>query len=661
MKRITPFILLVLVTISFAAPSIHGLPGLYRVNSAMPMGFNEMSFRLGLSYWTAVNEYKNFIYHSHFQEETLLFPEVLNVEHTGLGRFSFTYGVWDYIDLAVNAAYTGTLYERGEYEERSTGHWEDIHGFEGFNLLLHGGYNPISSLKDVLWFGGDIRLGFASADTVFLRNLDGPDGIWHLGQLISTIRKPFTTTGNNSFGMDLLITGDFTRWIPMAPVKAHLNVGYAKYTQNYHFTDFRVTPGVAEWSYSDSTVVDIEVSDGVLNLGFGLEVATPHLDVFLEYTIQKLIDRDDASVSYFTPGIRFKNNSGTFLDISCDLSTSTFDPTYYDLGHGLYQMDTVVTEDMRAERAPLPIGGVFDWGITLALGYSSDLMTDVRQIDTATLSGTVTDSLTGEAVFATITFPGVPIANVTSDAATGFYVHNIPSGEVPVTVVAPGYSNASATIVLGRDQSATLDFALLPNLGSITGSIRDGQGRPIAGASVAIGSTTPITVTTNNAGVYTARVEAGTWPVTAQADGFISDNRSVTLIPNETVDVSFNLRDALQEGAVLSFDNIYFASGSATLKPESYSILDSVAILIRDNPNARIQIAGHTDSDGSDASNQTLSERRAQSVYQYLINTGISGNRLTTIGYGESMPIVPNNSAANKAKNRRIEFIVLSI
>ncbi len=620
-----------------------------------------MSFALGLTYWTAANEYKNFIYHSHFQPTTLLFPEVTDVEHTGQGRFNLTYGVWDYIDIAMNAAYSSTIFERGLYEERSTGHWEEIYGFEGFNLLLHGGYNPVPSLKDVVWFGGDIRLGISSEDTVFMRTEDDPDGIWHTGQLISTIRRPFTTTGNNSFGMDLLITGDFSRWIPMAPVKAHLNFGYAKYKQNYHLTDFRITPEVVGWSYSDSTIVDIEVTDGIFNFGLGLEIATPNIDVFMEYTNQNLMDRDNASVSYFTPGLRFKNTSGTFMDISFDLSTSKFDPAYYDLGHGLYQTDSVVTEAERAERAPLPIGGVFDWGVSITLGFSSDMVTDEGQTDMATLSGTVTDSLTGEAVFSTITFPGVPIPNVTSDYISGFYTHIIAAGEVPVTVVAPGYRNASATIVLERNEAVILDFAMLPNQGSVTGSLRDGEGRPIAGAAVTIGCTAPVTVTTDETGVFTADVEPGTWPITVQADGYISDSRSVSLFANETVNVSFDLRDALREGAVLSFDNIYFASGSATLKPESYSILDSVAILLRNNPTSRIQISGHTDSDGSEASNQTLSERRAQSVYQYLLSTGIADNRLTTAGYGESIPVVPNNSAANKAKNRRIEFLVLSI
>jgi len=656
-----PLLLLTLVTLSFGAPSIYGTPGLFRVSSAIPLGFNEMSFKLGLSYWTAVNEYTNFIYHSHFLPETYLLSDVRDVEHTGQGRFSLAYGVWDYIDLAATASYSGTFFERGFYVERSSGHWEEIYGFDSFNLVLHGGYNPIPDLEDVVWFGGDLKFGFSPADTFYLRNIDGPDGMWHDDQLISTIRRPFTTTGNGSFGMDLLITGDFERWIPVAPTKLHLNFGYAKYTQNYRFTDFRVDPDISGWNYYDSTEVDIEVADGLFNMGFGLEIATPYLDLFMEYSNQNVTSRDDASVSYFTPGVRFKNNSGTFLDISFDLSTSEFDPTYYDLGHGLYQTDSVVTNAQREERAPLPIGGVFDWGVGVALGYSSDLETTEDQTNTAILSGTVTDSLSGEPVFATITFPGVPIANVTSDEATGFYTHVIPSGEAPVTVVAPGYRNASAMVALGRNQTATLDFALLPNLGSLTGSVKDGQGRPIAGVSVTVGSTTPITVTTDDAGIFTASVEAGTWPVTVQAAGFISDNQSVSIIPNETMNLSFNLRDALLEGAVLSFDNIYFASGSATLRPESHGILDSVAILMRDNPTARIQVAGHTDSDGSESSNQTLSENRAGSVFQYLVSTGISSDRLTTIGYGEAIPVVPNNSAANKARNRRIEFTVLSI
>ena len=661
MKSAIALAIIVAAATAVAAPSIWGVPGLHRVNRAMPLGFNEMSLGIGLNYWTAANEFTNFIYHSHYLPQTLLFPEITETEHTGQGSISLCYGVWDYVDLAARATYSGTWLERDLYEERSTGHWENIHGFDGIDLVLHGGYNPIPDLEDVVWFGADIKMGMAPTDTVFLRIEDDPDGRWHTGQIYSTLRRPFTTTGNGSFGADLLISGDFSRWVPMTAVKAHLNLGYSSYTQNYSFTDFRVEPDSVGWSYSDSTEISLEVSDAVFSWGFGVEVPTPYADIFVEYTSQKLLDRTDAVVSYFTPGIRFKNASGTFIDVTFDLSTSTFDPLYYDLGHGLYQTESDVTLDQRAERAPLPIGGTFDYGIGLAVGFSSDMMTEEDGPKLSTLSGTVTDSLTGEPVFATITFPGVPVANVTSDQETGFYTHRIPAGEVPVTVVAPGYRDANARVVLGREQSATLDFAMVPNLGTLSGSVKDGQGRPIEGATITIGSSTPVTVTTSSVGVFTAQVEAGTWPVAVQADGYISDNKSITAIANETVRVEFSLRAALREGEVMSFDNIYFDSGSANIKPESYPVLDSVAILLRDNPTARVQVAGHTDSDGSESSNQTLSERRAQSVYQYLVSKGIAGNRLTTVGYGESNPVAPNDSAANKARNRRIEFTVLSI
>ena len=129
---------------------------------------------------------------------------------------------------------------------------------------------------------------------------------------------------------------------------------------------------------------------------------------------------------------------------------------------------------------------------------------------------------------------------------------------------------------------------------------------------------------------------------------------------DETSVVNFELRPALQEGMVMSFDNIYFDVASANLKPESYPVLDGVIAVLQDNPDAVIQIAGHTDSDGSDSYNQTLSEQRAASVYSYLVSNGIAARRLSTVGFGESMPVVPNTSAANKARNRRIEFTVLS-
>lgn len=106
--------------------------------------------------------------------------------------------------------------------------------------------------------------------------------------------------------------------------------------------------------------------------------------------------------------------------------------------------------------------------------------------------------------------------------------------------------------------------------------------------------------------------------------------------------------------------SIHFASASARLSADSNALLDALFDIVRRCPGMVIEIGGHTDSDGSDATNQALSERRAAAVAAYLAAKGIDAGRLVTKGYGEAQPIAANDSARNKAQNRRIEFKVLS-
>ena len=102
--------------------------------------------------------------------------------------------------------------------------------------------------------------------------------------------------------------------------------------------------------------------------------------------------------------------------------------------------------------------------------------------------------------------------------------------------------------------------------------------------------------------------------------------------------------------------NIYFGTASARLTSDSSAVLDSIADIINRCPGMVVEIAGHTDSDGSDAANQRLSEARAESVASYFSNAGVPGERLVAVGYGESRPAFPNTSSENKRRNRRIEF-----
>ncbi|MEP1443266.1 MAG: OmpA family protein, partial [Hyphomicrobiales bacterium] len=106
-------------------------------------------------------------------------------------------------------------------------------------------------------------------------------------------------------------------------------------------------------------------------------------------------------------------------------------------------------------------------------------------------------------------------------------------------------------------------------------------------------------------------------------------------------------------------NKIFFQTSKAAILSDSFGLLDGVAAQLLSCPAARFEVSGHTDSDGSEAFNQRLSEARAKSVVTYLVNAGVSEDRLNAVGYGETRPVVVNDSKENKAQNRRIEFSLI--
>lgn len=118
----------------------------------------------------------------------------------------------------------------------------------------------------------------------------------------------------------------------------------------------------------------------------------------------------------------------------------------------------------------------------------------------------------------------------------------------------------------------------------------------------------------------------------------------------------------LKVGAKLRLENISFAAGSATLDANAQRELDRVVYLLEQNPNMQIEIGAHTDDVGSYQDNLVLSQQRATSVLNYLQNKNIdTQNRCVSKAYGSSQPIVPNNSEANRAKNRRFEIKIIAL
>jgi OOP family OmpA-OmpF porin len=109
---------------------------------------------------------------------------------------------------------------------------------------------------------------------------------------------------------------------------------------------------------------------------------------------------------------------------------------------------------------------------------------------------------------------------------------------------------------------------------------------------------------------------------------------------------------------LLGKGTIRFESGRSVIDADSAGLLDRLIETALRCPSANIEIGGHTDGDGEDAYNQALSEKRAQSVVDYLVKAGLPADRFTAVGYGSTQPIASNETDEGKAQNRRIEFVV---
>ncbi len=139
-------------------------------------------------------------------------------------------------------------------------------------------------------------------------------------------------------------------------------------------------------------------------------------------------------------------------------------------------------------------------------------------------------------------------------------------------------------------------------------------------------------------------------------------NLDLDLPPDpDLAEYTFHLKIKVVERYIRSFvlDNVYFDYNKWDLKPESNAALNSLYDMLKADPAMKIEIGGHTDSDGPDAFNMQLSQRRADAVKNYLVTKGISAGRLLTKGYGETTPIASNTTDEGKAKNRRTEIKVI--
>ncbi len=129
--------------------------------------------------------------------------------------------------------------------------------------------------------------------------------------------------------------------------------------------------------------------------------------------------------------------------------------------------------------------------------------------------------------------------------------------------------------------------------------------------------------------------------------------------PNSPAGIQVDIRGC-EIGDVIELSGVNFENNSDRIMPGSQQVLRNAAATLRKNPDIVVEVAGHTDSVGSAASNASLSERRAKSVRDFLVGAGVNPGNLTAKGYGETRPVADNTSALGRAVNRRVELIILN-
>lgn len=220
-------------------------------------------------------------------------------------------------------------------------------------------------------------------------------------------------------------------------------------------------------------------------------------------------------------------------------------------------------------------------------------------------------------------------------------------------------------------------FSLAKTSRYASGKVLDcATGTPLTDARVSVVDTVKHNIVHQQAidatGMYTFSVEAGeTLQVLVEKEGYLSNMQLISVNTHPVTDTLFAPALCLKEkekpfpvGKAVVLKDIYYDFNKASLRPESYPVLDKMITVLNDFPNMQIELSAHTDSKGTGVYNTKLSEARARSCVDYLMSKGVSQERLIFKGYGECCPVAPNekngkDNADGRALNRRTEVKVL--
>ncbi len=246
----------------------------------------------------------------------------------------------------------------------------------------------------------------------------------------------------------------------------------------------------------------------------------------------------------------------------------------------------------------------------------------------------------------------------------GDFTRSLTPGDYQVKVRAPHYLPAEVTASIPsaprHEQVFQLDAA--PTGGTVIVSVQNAAGQPIAALVTILGEGRKFT--TGPDGLGSEPVPAGEVELSVWAEQYRPERVKVKVDKDQKASVNVTLepsRVVVMADRVDIRDKVFFDLDSATIKPESFRILDDVAATLENHSELRlVEVQGHTDDQGAEDYNQELSQRRAEAVRKYLIGQGVEPDRLVARGYGESQPLQPGTTEEAREVNRRVVFHILA-
>jgi outer membrane protein OmpA-like peptidoglycan-associated protein len=590
-------LLLVLgATSAYADVAYNGTRGLVRTRSAEGLGKGTLNFQLTGQYFQLDGSYAGEQVDYHFI----------------ISRATLTYALSNYLEVAANL---------------------DIR-----NWIR----KPQSSDSDL---GTDTRGGVGDTDVLGKISIPLPSKYLTLGALggasfgTGNEERGFTTNSTD-FLLEGLATVDLTDWESFVPTRIHFNLGY-RWNRNedkgfgIFMSEYPDSNGFIPPAYPAVPPGESNSFNDLFRFNTAIEFPAPQVTFFVEFDWQDLINYSadtpgiSKSIYTITPGLALNSKDGTTFEVAGDINVNSGSTPSY-------------------ANAP-------DWAIWVSLGQSVKIVPSDSDRDGIPDSKDACPSQP-EDMDGFEDDDGCPDLDNDQDG-----IPDLQDKCPDLAEDIDGFQDDDGCPDLDNDQDGIPDAVdKCPNEPEDFDGNLDEDGCP------------DLVKDSDNDGIPD---DMDRCPLQAEdLDGFQDDDGCPDLdndldgipdaednCPNAPETFNGYMDDdgcpdekPIEKQFILK--GIHFESGSAALTPDSYPILDEVVRSLLAYPEVQVEIRGYTDSVGSEESNLGLSQRRADSVKQYIVNAGIDPARITAKGYGEADPVASNDTPGGRAENRRIEF-----